>query len=126
MVFTSMVLACRKDVISHDEFERRYEQHLVLVEQLCGNAMPLKHTRYYPQHGGADDKPIVLFGNNKEMKYDVIVTIEFEDEAAWQKFGAILSEPEAAAKIAADEDGFWDRNQMHVFNVGGVKVWERK
>ncbi|KAF9874576.1 HypE protein [Colletotrichum karsti] len=125
MVFTMMVLAGRKDGITHEEFKRRYEQHMLLVEEICGDAMPLKHTRWYPPHG-ADGKPILLSGNTDEMYYDVIATITFEDKAGMERFSAALTAPEADARIMADEAGFWDRNKMHVTVGGDVKVWEKK
>ncbi|KAL0940444.1 putative e protein [Colletotrichum truncatum] len=124
MTYRIMVFAGRKAGISHEEFKKRYEQHMHLVEEICGDAMPLRHTRVYPQQDNATNKPLLLAGNADEMYYDVIATITFDDEAASRKFYEALSTPEAAAKIEADEAGFWDRSRMHVVVVGDVKEWK--
>ncbi|KAH7129764.1 EthD domain-containing protein [Dactylonectria estremocensis] len=124
MVYTTMVFASRKAGITHEEFKTRYEQHMHLVAEICGDAMPLKHTRWYPQHDGPDDTPRLLAGNTDKMRYDVIVEMVFEDETAFGRFVGALSTEEAAAKIEADEAGFWDRSRMEVIVIGDVKEWK--
>lgn len=121
MVYQVMVFANRKPGVTHNEFKRRYEQHMRMVKEMCGETMPLSHTRWYPQHEGADDKPVLLAGDGDETHYDAIVLMEFEDEAAFRKFHATLLTEETNARIEADEAGFWDRSRMKVFVVGDVK-----
>ncbi|KAH7161869.1 EthD domain-containing protein [Dactylonectria macrodidyma] len=124
MVYIIMIFASRKAGITHEEFKTRYEQHMRLVAEICGDATPLKHTRWYPQHDGPNDTPQLLAGNADEMNYDVIVEMTFEDEAAWGRFYTALSTEEAAAKIEADEAGFWDRSRMKVMVIGDIKEWK--
>ncbi|KAL2752940.1 hypothetical protein ACRALDRAFT_1083472 [Sodiomyces alcalophilus JCM 7366] len=121
MTYNVMVFAARKLGITHEQFKTRYEQHMRMVEEICGDAMPLSHTRWYTRHEGVDDKPVLLAGNVDERHYDVVVLMVFEDEAAFAKFyGALLTE-EANARIEADEAGFWDRDRMQVVVIGDVK-----
>lgn len=124
MVYSLMVFAPRKAGITHDEFKTRYEQHMLMVAELCGDAAPLSHTRWYPQHAGVDDKPVLLAGNAEDMYYDTIATMVFEDEAAFNRFCGALATEEAKAKIEADEAGFWDRSRMKVVVIEDVKEWK--
>ncbi|ROT38219.1 hypothetical protein SODALDRAFT_312785 [Sodiomyces alkalinus F11] len=121
MVFSSMIFAARRAGITHEEFKKRYEQHMRMVEEICGDAMPLSHTRWYLKHEGADDKPVLLAGKADEMRYDAIVQLVFEDEAAYRRFYSALLTEEANARIEADEAGFWDREKMQVAVIGDVK-----
>lgn len=120
MVYRLIVFATRKPSITHEQFKTRYENHIRLVEEICGDAMPLEHNRWYPKHEGPDDKPVLLAGEFEEMFYDAIVQIVFEDEAAYERFYGALSTEEAKKRIEGDEDGFWDRGRMKVVVVGDV------
>ncbi|KAJ4288336.1 hypothetical protein N0V88_007374 [Collariella sp. IMI 366227] len=99
MVYTIMILASRKPTITHSEFKTRYEQHMKLVAQLCGNAAPLKHTRRYPKHEGPDDKPILLAGNAETVPcHDVVVEMVFEDESAFGSLRFVVGELRSRVK----------------------------
>ncbi|EJT75338.1 hypothetical protein GGTG_05275 [Gaeumannomyces tritici R3-111a-1] len=126
MVYKVMVLAGRKDGITHDYFKSRYEQHMHLMAKLAGDAAPLKHTRWYPKHEGPDDKPVFLAGSPDSMFHDVIAEITCESEEAFGAFVQSLNTDEAKAAIAADEAGFWDRKRQSVVVIGNVEVWEGK
>lgn len=117
MVYTVMVLAPRKEGITHERFKDRYERHMRMVMDLCRDAAPLSHTRWYPQHDSLTDKPTLFAGNAMDLHYAVIVLMEFEDERHSQKFFDALSTPDANAKIIADEAGFWERDGMKVMVV---------
>ncbi|KAF7556414.1 hypothetical protein G7Z17_g1477 [Cylindrodendrum hubeiense] len=123
MVYSVMIFAPRMPGITHEVFKTRYEQHMNMVAELCGDAAPLSHTRWYPKHD-ADDKPVLLAGNADDMYYDCIITMLFEDEAAFGRFTGSLLTEEANAKIEADEAGFWDRSRMKVMVMGDVKEWK--
>ncbi|KAK1763070.1 putative e protein [Phialemonium atrogriseum] len=125
MVYNLMVFAPRKAGVTHEEFKIRYEQHMHLVAEICGDAAPLSHTRWYPQHDGASDKPLLLAGNAEEMYYDAIALMVFEDEAAFGRFCDALLTEEAKARIEADEAGFFDRSRMKVVVIGDVKEWKK-
>jgi len=96
-----------------------------MVAEISGDAAPLSHTRWYPQHDGVDDTPILLAGNAEEMYYDAVVLMVFENEAAFGRFYGTLSTEEAKAKIEADEAGFWDRSRMKVMVIEDVKEWKK-
>lgn len=117
MVHTVMVQAYRKHGVTHEEFKNRYERHMTMVADLCGDAAPLSHTRFYPQHDSLTDKPVMLAGDAEEACYAVVVLMEFEDEKAFHKFFAALSTESANAKIMEDEAGFWEREGMKVMVV---------
>ncbi|PKS13381.1 hypothetical protein jhhlp_000152 [Lomentospora prolificans] len=121
MAYSVMVFAARKPGISHDEFKSRYERHMRMVTEIAGDNMPLKHTRWYPRHEGADDKPTLLAGSAERMRYDVIVEMSFKDEAAFGRFHRALLDGEANARILEDEAGFWDRERMEVVVIGEVQ-----
>jgi hypothetical protein len=117
MVHTVMVFAPRKQGVTHEEFKNRYERHMLMVADLCGDAAPLSHTRFYPKHDSLTDKPVLLAGSAEEACYAAVVLMEFEDEKACQKFFAALSTESANEKIMADEAGFWEREGMKVMVV---------
>ncbi|KAH7009895.1 hypothetical protein EDB80DRAFT_892024 [Ilyonectria destructans] len=125
MVYSLMLFAPRKVGITHDEFKTRYEQHMRMVAEICGDAAPLSHTRWYPQHVGEDDKPVLLAGNAEEMYYDAIVMMVFEDEAAFNRFHRALLTEEANARIEADEAGFFDRSRMKIVVIEDTKEWKK-
>ena len=120
MVYRIMVFAPRKSNITHEEFKSRYEQHMRMVAGLCGDAAPLSHTRSYLKHD-AESTPILLAGSANEA-YDAVVTMSFEDDAAFGRFCLALNTPEAKAMIEADEAGFWDRERMKVMVVEETKT----
>merc|ERR1739848_274533 len=63
MVYRIIVLAPRKAGVTHEDFKARYEQHMHLVEDICGlDLMPLRHTRSYIRHDGPNDEPVLLAG----------------------------------------------------------------
>lgn len=119
MVYTVMVMAPRKADVSHETFKNRYEQHMRMIADLSGDAAPLSHTRYYPQHDNLTGKPKLLSGNEVEMPYSVVVLMEFADGQAFSRFCAALATEEANAKVEADEAGFWEREGMKVMVVEG-------
>ena len=117
MVYIVMIKAPRKRGITHEYFKARYEQHMLMVADLCGDAAPLSHTRFYPHHDSATDTPVLLAGNVDQIGDSVIVLMEFKDEGAFGRFTAALTTEDANAKIMEDEAGFWEREGMKVMTV---------
>lgn len=122
-MFNVMIIASRKAGVSHERFRERYERHMEMVKDLCGDAAPTSHTRWYPHHTSADDQPNLLAGNTEQTVPSVVVVMAFQDFAAWERFCSALSTDEAKAAIDADEAGFWDRDDMKVMIVDGGKTW---
>ncbi|KAJ5607333.1 hypothetical protein N7537_003952 [Penicillium hordei] len=120
MVYRVIVFAPRKSTITHEEFKARYEQHMRMVTEICGDAAPLSHTRSYLKHD-TKSTPMLLAGSVDET-YDAVVTMSFEDEAAFGRFCLALNTPEAKAMIEADEAGFWDQERMKVMVVEETKT----
>jgi hypothetical protein len=117
MGHTVMVLAPLKQGVTHEEFKIRYERHMIMVADLAGNAAPLSHTRFYPKLDSTTGKPVLLAGDADDSCYAAVVLMEFDDEAASQRFFAALSTESANEKIMADEAGFWEREGMKVMVV---------
>jgi hypothetical protein len=117
MGYTVMVLAPLKQGVTHEEFKVRYERHMLMVDELAGDAAPLSHTRFYPKVDSTTGKPVLLAGDAEDKSYAAVVLIEFENEAAFQRFFAALSTTSASEKIMADEAGFWEREGMKVMVV---------
>lgn len=117
MAFTVMVFANRKQGISHEAFTTRYEQHMDMISDLCGDAAPLSHTRFYPKHDSLTSKPSLLAGDAEEAFYSVVVVMTFKDEEAWRRFCTVLGTESASKKVLDDEAGFWEREGMKVVVV---------
>ncbi|CAI7675159.1 unnamed protein product [Penicillium palitans] len=111
MVYRVIVFVSRKSAITHEEFKARYEQHMCMVAEICGDAAPLSHTRSYLKHD-AESTPMLLAGSVNET-YDAVVTMSF---------CLVLNTPEAKAMIEADEAGFWDQERMKVMVVEETKT----
>ncbi|KAK3677839.1 hypothetical protein LTR37_021511 [Vermiconidia calcicola] len=118
-----MVFAPRKAGVTHETFKERYEQHMRMIANLCGDASPVSHKRWYLSHDSITDNPILLSGGADQTRYSAVVVMEFENEAAWGRFYSALSTDEAKAKIDADEAGFWERDGMKVMVVEGNSSW---
>lgn len=64
----------------------------------------------------------MLLAGSVNETYDAVVTMSFEDEAAFGRFCLALNAPEAKAMIEADEAGFWDQERMKVMVVEETKM----
>lgn len=128
MPYRVLIFAYRKPGISPSKFKTHYEtRHVPLVKAIAGPLFPKSHVRRYVQRasGGRDSPPsnahhpaTVLIGSQSDFDYDAIAELIFKDEGAFQAFFAKVSEPEAAAKIAKDEEQFLDRTRMKVVVLG--------
>lgn len=117
MAFTVMVFANRKQGVTHEAFKNRYEQHMLMISDLCGDAAPLSHSRFYPKHESTTDKPNLLAGDAEDNFYSVVVVMGFKDEEAWQRFCTVLGTESTSKKVLDDEAGFWERERMKVVAV---------
>lgn len=131
MPYSILIFAYRLPSLTPSEFRSHWENsHIPLVKSIAGNHFPLSHTRRYIHRGvGGDDNShpaSVLVGTQQDFEYDGIAELMFEDENAFQTFFGIITQPEAAAKIAEDEEKFLDRKRMTAVVVGETTVTERK
>ncbi|GLB07563.1 hypothetical protein ABZX51_007354 [Aspergillus tubingensis] len=131
-----IIYAYRKPGIDLQTFKDRYEAHIQLVKRLSGDDFPLSHKRMYiarttienPQAGENNNNSTrnaltpatVLVGQQTDFDFDAYAELTFADQAAFQTFSAKVMAPEAAAQIAADEEGFLDRSKLGIALLGDV------
>jgi hypothetical protein len=84
------------------------------LKSIAGEDFPLTHTRHYIARTDQNGSwaAAVLVGTQEDFSYDGIAELVFPDESAFQTFFGIVSAPEAAARIAADEENFIVREKM--------------
>ncbi|KAF2662134.1 hypothetical protein K491DRAFT_686627 [Lophiostoma macrostomum CBS 122681] len=129
MTFCVLLFITRKPTLSPTEFRSHWDtKHVELLKSIAGSDFPLTHTRQYisrtDQYGFWN--AAVLVGAQEDFTYDGIAELVFEDEAAFQSFFGIVSAPEAAAKISADEDTFMVREKMKAVVLGETSVTSRQ
>ncbi|PYH30088.1 EthD domain-containing protein [Aspergillus neoniger CBS 115656] len=131
-----IIYAYRKPGLDLQTFKERYEAHIQLVKRLSGDDFPLSHKRMYiarttienPQAGENNNNSTrnaltpatVLVGQQTDFDFDAYAELTFADQAAFQTFSAQVMAPEAAAQIAADEEGFLDRSKLGIALLGDV------
>lgn len=134
MTYSLLVFLSRKPGTTPEEFRNYYaNSHLHLFRRLVGpEHFPKLHTQRYIHRTAAtgDDKnntprnpttPAVVFaGSQADFDYDVVVTLEYKDEAAWKAACEVFAKPEIADVIAADEEKFLDRSQTRVVALGEI------
>ena len=136
MPFTIVIYSWRKPGLSPAEFKDHYEHgHVPLVQYLTGPLFPLSHTRHYIQRtpgetASTDSTNVahpanVFVGSPSDFEYDAFAELVFEDVTKFQAFFGCVSTPEAAARIAEDEEKFLDRPKMRVAAVDDTAVTTR-
>ena len=127
-MFTFLLFITRKPTLSPDEFRSHWDTiHVELLRSIAGEHFPMTHTRRYIARTNQDGAwpASILVGAQEDFTYDGIAELVFPDEAAFHKFFAIVSEPEAAARIAADEEAFIVREKMKAVVLGETSVTTR-
>lgn len=138
MTYRLLYLAYRKPGTSPAHFRAHYENiHMPKIKQMTGHLFPLSHVRKYVHRTAtstnnecternSDTPATVLSGVQADFDYDALVEMTFEDEAAFQAFYGMLSEPGNAEWIARDEETFLDRVKAPpVVVLGDVTSLER-
>jgi EthD domain len=69
---------------------------------------------------------MVLSPGQTDLSYDVFAELVFDDEAAFSAFVAKVTESDATARIAADEELFLDRPKMAIVVIEETKVTPRE
>lgn len=137
MPFTILLILHRLPTLTPTAFKTHYETtHMPLIRSLAGPTFPNSHTRHYIQrtssppssnnnnnnNSNADPYPAtVLIGTQADFEYDAFALLEFDDEAAYQRFFGVISEEGAAGRIAEDEEMFLDRGRMRAVVLGGIE-----
>jgi len=126
MTFTVLIYAWRKPGTTPAQFKEHYEgSHMTLVKSVAGKLFPLSHVRRYTALKEDGSGPNVMMGNPTSMDYDSVAELTFESVEAFQKFFGTVSQPETAAKLAADEELFLDRPRMKVCVVSEINTTTR-
>ncbi|ORX94172.1 EthD domain-domain-containing protein [Clohesyomyces aquaticus] len=129
MTFSFLLFITRKPTISPEEFKTYWDtKHVELLKSIAGDNFPLTHTRHYiarPAETNGSWPAAILIGSQDDFTYDGIAELVFPDESAFQTFFGIVSAPEAAAKIAADEETFIVREKMKAVVMGETSVTSR-
>lgn len=131
MSFTFFLFITRKPTLTPTEFKTHWDTvHIPLLQSIAGEDFPISHTRHYiarpPQQNIDGTWPAaVLVGGQEDFPYDGIAELVFENEKAFQRFMGKVSEPEAAARIAADEEMFGVREAMRAVVKAGTSVTSR-
>jgi len=108
MTITVITLLKRREGMSKDDFIAYYEEsHRRIGEQvLSGYA-----TRYVRRYLFPTD------GEDQPCDADVVMEIDFPDQAAMDAFFQAAADPEITAMIAKDEEQLFDRSRIRVFTV---------
>lgn len=126
------VYAYRKPGLSLEDFKKHYEAHIDLIKDIAGDDFPLSHKRSYIARSTVDAAPegastrnaitpAVLFaGQQSDFDFDAYAELTFADESSFNVFAAKIYAPEAAAKLAADEEKFLDKSKLGIAKLGDV------
>ncbi|KAL4876003.1 EthD domain-containing protein [Aspergillus karnatakaensis] len=137
MALRLLITSSRKPGLTPEQFKEHYENHAELIKRLAGDTFPLSHRRIYIARTttntntlstGTDDATprnattpaTVLRGTQTQFDFDATAELTFESQAAFDCFVARLQEPENAAQIEADEEGFLERSSVGIVFVGDV------
>ena len=101
-----IALLKRKPEMSFDEFIRYYEDHhRKLGEKYLAESAD-KYVRRYLR-----PVPELPGGSEAEPEYDVLTEMWFRDRSAFDRAIDAVTDPVAAAEIAADEQQLFDRSR---------------
>lgn len=108
MTVTVITLLKRRQGMSHEDFRIYYETHHRRIGErvLAGHA-----TRYVRRYLAPLD------GVDQPCDADVVMEIDFPDEAARDACFAALADPATQAMIAEDEERLFDRARNRTFSV---------
>ncbi|KAJ5626668.1 hypothetical protein N7528_004095 [Penicillium herquei] len=132
MSVRSFIYAYRKPGLSLTEFKTHYEAHAALLKEIAGEDFPLSHKRNYiarttvetSTEGSSERNALtpatVLVGKQTDFDFDAYAELTFADQGSFQAFCAKVYAPEAAARIAADEEKFLDKSKLGIAMLGDI------
>lgn len=108
MTVRSITLLKRRAGMSKTDFFAYYENHHRLIGErlLSGYA-----TRYVRRHLHPAD------GETHDHDADVVLEIDFPDQARMDAFFAAMADPDIMAEVASDEERLFDRSRIRTFTV---------
>ncbi|KHK89895.1 EthD domain-containing protein [Novosphingobium malaysiense] len=108
MTVTVVSLLKRKAGTSREEFRTYYESNHRLIGEKVLSGYATRYVRRFLEP--AD-------GIDQDQDFDVILEIDFPDEATRKACFAAIGEPATLAMIVEDEEKLFDRSRMRTFNV---------
>ncbi|KAI0457460.1 EthD domain-containing protein [Xylaria acuta] len=132
MPYFIMAFLTRKSGVTPEQFRDYYTgSHLPMFRQLVGSHFPVRHTQRYIHRTEASSNSnntrrnrstpaSVLLGSQSDFDYDVIVTLEFKDAAAFQAHCDFVQQSDIRTKITNDEKRFLDRSQTRTVVLGEI------
>ena len=132
MTLPVLLFSYRKPGLSPTDVRSHYESiHVLLLQSIAGSHFPKIHGRCYIYRSEGEDSEsletssypaAVLMRAQADLEYDAIAELTFGDEAAFETFRDIVSDEEAADRIAKDEEMFLDRGRLKIV-VGGERAF---
>lgn len=108
MTITLVTLLKRRSGMSKADFISYYETHHRRIgEEVLGGYA----TRYIRRFLHPTD------GYDRDIDYDVVMEIDFPDQARMDACFAAIAEPTTMARIVADEEQLFDRARNRTFTV---------
>ncbi|KAI0904341.1 EthD domain-containing protein [Ustulina deusta] len=131
MTYSILVFLSRKPGTTPEQFRDYYAgSHLPMFRELVGSHFAVRHIQRYihrteaSNDGTTQRNPStpasVFMGTQADFDYDVVVTIEFKDVAAFEAHCEYVRQPDIAEIVAADEERFLDRSQTRVVALGEI------
>ena len=125
MSYRILLFLYRKPGFSPTVFKAYCEtKHVPLLQSIAGVQFPKVHVRRYVHRASyasssTDSYPAsVLVGTQSDFEYEAIAKAIFDNEAGFQAFMGMMSQPDAAARIAEDEEKLLDRSKMKAVVLG--------
>ncbi|KAL1596974.1 hypothetical protein SLS60_008556 [Paraconiothyrium brasiliense] len=112
-LFTVLIFGFRAPNTTIQEYQNHYDNiHVPLAKSLTGAAFPLSHTRHYYGLNAT------LAAISAPVDWDSLAVLTFKDATHAGTFSYLLAQPEAAAKIHADEQIFMAEGSPKTVVIG--------
>ena len=129
MPYTILIFTSRRPDLSPDDYKSHYEtKHVPLLQSIGGPVFPKSYTRRYVERSatqstdGVHYPATAVLGPTEDFEYDCVTELVFVDEAAFNTFMGLAGQPDAAARIARDEEDFLDRAKTKAVVVADIAV----
>ncbi|KAI1740431.1 EthD domain-containing protein [Xylaria scruposa] len=132
MPYFIMSFLSRKSDLTPEQFKSYYiGSHMPLVRQLVGSHFPVRCIQRYIQRGEGTDEgdnternswtpATVLHGDQSDFDFDVVVTMEFKDAAAFRAHRDFVNQGDVLTKLIEDEKRFIDRDETRTVVLGDI------
>lgn len=108
MTVTLITLLKRREGMSREEFRDYYETHHRRIGEQVLEGYATRYVRRYLTP---------VDGTDQDFDYDVVMEIEFPDQATREACFSAMSDEATLAMIYADEEQLFDRSRNRVYEV---------